>query len=77
MSISKYENVFINTFEISKEQLPNLKYQDIESWDSVGHMILITALEEAFSIMLEPDDIVDFSSFDEGKTILKKYGVEL
>lgn len=77
MNVSKYENVFMNTFEISKEQLPNLKYQDIESWDSVGHMILITALEEEFSVMLDPDDIVDFSSFEEGKEILKKYDVEL
>jgi acyl carrier protein len=77
MTISRYENVFMNTFEISKDQLPNLKYQDIESWDSVGHMILITALEEAFSIMLDPDDIVDLSSFEQGKEILKKYHVEL
>lgn len=77
MNTSKYEEVFTTTFEINREQLENLKYQDIESWDSVGHMILVTALEEAFSIMLDPDDIVDFSSFEQGKEILKKYGVEL
>lgn len=77
MNTSKYEEVFTTTFEINKDQLPNLKYQDIESWDSVGHMILITALEEAFSIMLDPDDIVDLSSFEQGKEILKKYHVEL
>ena len=40
-------------------------------------MGLIAAIEEAFDIMMETDDIVDLSSFDKGKEILKKYDVEI
>ena len=59
------------------EQLIGLQYQDVESWDSVGHMILISTIEETFEIMLEPDDIIDFSSFEKGQEILSKYNISL
>ena len=53
----------------------NLKYNDIPEWDSIGHMTLMSNLEEAFKVTLETDDIVDFSSFKKGKEILNKYKI--
>lgn len=76
-NLEKYNNAFIETLEISEEQLAGLKYQDIAAWDSVGHMGLIAALEDAFSIMFDTDDIIDFSSYEKGKELIKKYDVEL
>jgi acyl carrier protein len=76
-SLEKYKNVFIEALGISEEQLEGLEYQAIKEWDSVGHMSLISALEEAFDIMMDTDDIIDFSSFEKGKEILKKYDVEI
>jgi acyl carrier protein len=73
----KYLKAFIETFDISEEQAQSLVYQDIPNWDSVGHMQLVAALEETFGIMFDTEDIIDFSSFEKGKEILKKYGVEL
>ncbi len=77
-NLEKYNNAFIETFEITEDQLPGLKYQDIDAWDSVGHMGLVAALEDAFEIMMDTDDIIDFSSYEKGKEILAKadYGVE-
>ncbi|MCR4691491.1 MAG: acyl carrier protein [Lachnospiraceae bacterium] len=77
-NLEKYNNAFIETFEIKEDMLPDLKYQDIDAWDSVGHMGLIAALEDAFDIMMDTDDIIDFSSYQKGKEILAKddYGVE-
>ena len=77
-NLEKYTNVFVETFEVSAEEAQSLKYQDIEAWDSVGHMGLIAALEDAFDIMMDTDDIIDFNSFEKGKEILAKpdYGVE-
>ena len=40
-------------------------------------MSLIAALEDAFDIMFDTDDIIDFSSFSKGIEILKKYDVEV
>lgn len=71
-NLEKYNKAFMETFEISEDQLEGLKYQDIEAWDSVGHMGLIAALEDAFDIMMDTDDIIDFNSYVKGKEILAK-----
>lgn len=74
-NLEKYNKTFCDTFEITEDKLAGLKYQAIELWDSVGHMSLVAALEEAFDIMMETDDIIDFSSYEKGKEILKKYDI--
>lgn len=76
-NLKKYENVFTEVLQINNETLQGLEYQGIQAWDSVGHMTLIAALEEAFDIVMDMEDIIDFSSFEKGKEIMKKYDVEL
>ena len=76
-NLEKYNAVFCETFNLTDEQLPDLKYQAIPEWDSVGHMSLVAAIEDAFDIMMEMDDIIDLSSYAKGKELLKKYGVEI
>ena len=76
-NLEKYDDAFIKVLEIKKEDLAGLEYQKVTAWDSVGHMSLIAALEEAFDIMMEVDDIIDLSSYEKGKEILSKnYDVE-
>jgi len=68
-------NVFTETFGIDAETTKGLKYQGIEEWDSVGHMALIAAIEDAFGITMDTDDIIDLSSFEKAKEILAKYNI--
>lgn len=76
-NLEKYEQAFCESLEVSKEQLIGLEYQQITNWDSVGHMGLIAAIEDAFDIMMDTDDIIDLSSFEKGKEILTaNYGIE-
>lgn len=75
-NIEKYDQAFIETIDVSADQLnAELLYQSVSAWDSVGHMQLVAALEDAFDIMLDTDDIIDLSSYDKGKEILAKYDV--
>lgn len=76
-NLEKYQIAFREGLEIDAENLEGLVYEEIPEWDSVGHMSLIASLEDAFDIMMETDDIIDFSSYQKGIEILKKYGVEL
>ena len=76
-NLEKYNNAFTENLQISEGELQGLQYQGTELWDSVGHMTLMAAIEDAFDIMLDTDDIVDCSSYEKGKEILKKYDVEL
>ena len=73
----KYDQAFTSMFNITHDNLANLTYQSVDLWDSVGHMSLIAALEEAFDIMIDTDDIIDLSSYEKGKEIITKYGIEL
>ena len=75
-NLEKYNNVFMENLQISEDQLVGLQYQGVELWDSVGHMTLVAALEDEFDIMIDTDDIIDLSSYEKGKEILAKYGVE-
>jgi len=71
-----YKDIFINSLSIDTGKFSEkLKYNEIPEWDSIGHMTLMSGLEEAFKITLETDDIIDFSSYEKGKKILKKYKV--
>ena len=72
----KYKEIFMNSLSIKDQnKVESLKYNEIDEWDSIGHMSLMSALEEEFKISLETDDIIDFSSYKKGIEILKKYKV--
>jgi acyl carrier protein len=74
----KYIKAFTESLEIKNEIVnESLEYNSVPEWDSIGHMSLISALEEEFEISIETDDIIDFSSFNQGKVILKKYKIDI
>lgn len=74
----KYQDVFIKSLSIDKSKFSTeLKYNEIPEWDSIGHMTLISGLEESFGISIETDDIIDFSSYNKGVEILQKYNVKI
>ena len=58
-NLQKYDNAFIEIFSIKPNDLNSLLvYQSIQAWDSVGHMSLIAAIEEAFNIEI-PDETAE------------------
>ena len=72
----KYDSSFTAALSIDNKKLDkNLKYNSIQEWDSIGHMTLMSGLEEGFGISMDTDDIVDFSSFKKGMEILNKYKI--
>ncbi|MBQ9765484.1 MAG: acyl carrier protein [Lachnospiraceae bacterium] len=76
-NLEKYTEIFAKTFDIAAEDAKGLKYQEIQAWDSVGHMGLIAEIEDAFDIMMDTDDIIDLNSFEKGMEILsEKYDIE-
>ncbi|MBW2045882.1 MAG: acyl carrier protein [Deltaproteobacteria bacterium] len=51
----------------------NVNFSDIESWDSLRHVILIGNIEKTFSIKFETDDIIAMETLGTIKKIVKKY----
>ena len=74
----KYNQTFIDCFSVTEDVLNDkFVYQCIPAWDSVGHMGMIASLEDAFEIMMEIDDIVDFASYTVGIEKLKNYDIDI
>jgi acyl carrier protein len=70
----KLTEVFSKSLGISKEQVnDDLRYADAVEWDSVAHMTLIAAIEEAYNIMMDAEDVIDMSSFPKAIQIVAKY----
>lgn len=77
-NIEKYNNAFVEVFGISTSVLnENFTKDNIDNWDSVHQLNIVALLEEAFDVMLDPEDIMELTSYDKGCEILKKYGVTL
>ena len=73
----RYDKIMRENLRVKQEELPGLKYRSIPSWDSIGHMDLMSAMEEAFGISMDTADVLDFSTYEKGMEILAKYGVEI
>jgi acyl carrier protein len=49
----------------------------VEGWDSVHQLSLTSSVEDEFDIMLDAEDILEFTSYDNAKAILAKYEIEI
>ena len=77
-NLEKYNNAFVQVFGSKTEELnDNYGKETVEEWDSVHQLSLIAELEEAFDIMFDPEDIMEMTSYDKGKELLKKYEVTI
>ncbi len=76
-NVEKYKQIFMECFSVDEGVLNDkFVYQCVPTWDSVGHMGMIAAIEETFDIMMETDDIINFGSYTIGIEILGKYNIE-
>ena len=70
----KLREVFSQVLGMDASQVTDeLQYAVAEGWDSVAHMSLIAAIEEAFDIMIDAEDVIDMSSFKKARDIVAKY----
>lgn len=70
------DQAFKVAFELgSDENVRSLAYRQHPRWDSVRHMKLIAQLEAGFNLMLDTDDIIDMSSYQEAERIIAKHGI--
>lgn len=69
---SVFGEVFaVDSGVVTRETVPD----DIEKWDSLGHMKMVEALEEEFDLHFELDDMMEMVSVDQILEILATKGV--
>lgn len=77
-NLKKYNDIFEEVFGVNPEKLDGKFNKDnVEAWDSVHQLNLVTLAEETFDVMLDPEDILGFTSYEAGKEILRRQDVEI
>ncbi len=76
--LEKYKAVFKEVFQVNEEVLhDDFSSTSVDNWDSIMQLSLVTGIEDAFDIMMDPEDIIGFKSFGIGKSIVAKYAIEI
>ena len=77
-NLEKLNAIFCEVFSVEASSL-NAEFDNksVNGWDSVRQLSLSTAVEDEFDIMLDAEDILEFTSYDNVKKVLAKYEIEL
>lgn len=60
----KIKEIMALVFEVSEEAInEDTSPDDLDNWDSIGSINLVTALEDAFAIEFEEEDILEMLNF--------------
>ncbi len=77
-NIEKLNRIFCEVFNVQESALNDgFDKCNIEGWDSVRQLSLSTAVEDEFDIMLDAEDILEFTSYENVKRVLSKYEIGL
>jgi acyl carrier protein len=66
--------IFADVFQYTGEITPDTAPDDIERWDSLQHIALVTALEDTFKISLSMDEMMEIHSVQDIQNILMRHG---
>jgi acyl carrier protein len=61
---SRLKQVFSNVFLVDSNTITDETSPDnLASWDSIGHLNLITSIEEEFDVIFTEDQIIEMLNF--------------
>ena len=77
-NLEKLNGIFCEVFSVEESALnSNFDKCNVEGWDSVRQLSLTSSVEDEFDIMLDAEDILEFTSYDNAKAVLAKYDISL
>lgn len=76
-NIEKYRNAFINALDLEEDDVnEDLALGVTRGWDSIGHMTLISEIEDVFDVSIDFEWITEFNSYLSGMELLNRLGVD-
>lgn len=77
-NLEQYNRIFCETFSVEEKELnTDFTYEKIAEWTSIRQLALINELEDTFDLMFDTEDIIGLNSYEKGKEIMRKNGIEL
>ena len=76
-NVKKYNVIFMEVFSVGEEVLNDeFKQGNVENWNSIHQLNLVSYIEESFDVMLDTEDILGLTSYSKGIEILvSKYNI--
>ena len=73
-----FEDIISKILLLEKDQIDDsISREDLEEWDSMTHLALVSELEQAFDIILSDDDVTEIKTIGDVKKILNKYKIKV
>lgn len=77
-NLEKLNRIFCEVFSVEETALnSDFDNKSVDGWDSVHQLSLTSSVEDEFDIMLDAEDILEFTSYENAKNVLAKYDVKL
>jgi len=77
-NLDKLNQIFCEVFSCEESALgKEFDKCSVDGWDSVRQLSITSSVEDEFDIMLDPEDILEFTSYENAKSILTKYEITL
>ena len=74
---NKLKNVLADIFKIDAQSInEDTSVDNVEKWDSLTHLNLVLALEDAFNITFTEEQTVEILNYPLIKLVLQERGVE-
>ncbi len=76
-SLEKLNQIFCDVYSVDESALNETFINtNVDSWDSIHQLSMVAAIEEAFDLMMDAEDILEMTSYENVKQLLvSKYEI--
>ncbi|MFX0204520.1 MAG: acyl carrier protein [Candidatus Hodarchaeota archaeon] len=73
-----FEDIISKILLLESEQIKDdVSRDDLELWDSMTHLALVSELEQVFDIILSDDDVTEIKTIGDIKGTLNKFDIKV
>jgi acyl carrier protein len=70
-NLEKLNKIFCEVYSVEESALNETFINtNVDSWDSIHQLSMVAAIEEAFDLMMDAEDILEMTSYDSVKKLL-------
>ena len=76
-NLEKLNQIFCEVYSVEESALnESFVNTDVDTWDSIHQLSMVAAIEEAFDLMMDAEDILEMTSYENVKQLLtSKYKI--
>lgn len=76
-NLEKLNQIFCEVYSVEESSLnEDFVNTNVETWDSIHQLSMVAAIEEAFDLMMDAEDILEMTSYVNVKNLLtSKYEI--